>query len=318
MLSLRMLKGTRNGSTTPGASTHGSCFARSPRIPIWLRYRIISGWLSIRISAPGDARFKSELFLHPMSRWYFYSDFKNGVNVGGRIQYVWLFGIIGIFVLLLACINFMNLSTARSERRAREVGIRKAIGSLRGQLIGQFFAESVLTAFLAFALALLLVSVSLPVFSDLAGKQLVMPWAKPLFWTAGICFCGLTGLIAGSYPALYLSSFRPVEVLKGNRAERRLRTRPSQWLGRSFFRGGRLTVLPRQVLVVLQFTVSVSLIIGTVVVFRQVRHARERPMGYDQSGYPRPFRCRQAGTARCRCYRRHGAGQRPGDGYLEH
>jgi putative ABC transport system permease protein len=235
-----------------------------------------------------------------MSRWYLYSDFKNGVNVGGRIQYVWLFGIIGIFVLLLACINFMNLSTARSERRAREVGIRKAIGSLRGQLIGQFFAESVLTAFLGFALALLLVSVSLPVFSDLAGKQLVMPWAKPLFWTAGICFCGLTGLIAGSYPALYLSSFRPVEVLKG------------------VFKGGWMAVLPRQVLVVLQFTVSVSLIIGTVVVFRQVRHARERPMGYDQRGYPRPFRCRQAGTARCRCYRRHGAGQRPGDGYLEH
>jgi len=211
-------------------------------------------------------RYKPELFLHPMSRWYLYGEFKNGVNTGGRIQYLWMFGIIGVFVLLLACINFMNLSTARSERRAREVGIRKAIGSLRSQLIGQFFSESLLMAFVAFLFSLVLASVSLPVFNDLAGKQMVMPWSKPLFWTAGICFCVFTGLIAGSYPALYLSSFRPVQVLKG------------------VYKAGRAASLPRQILVVLQFTVSVSLVIGTIVVFRQIQYAKDRPMGYDQNG----------------------------------
>jgi len=215
---------------------------------------------------PGSRTYNPELFLHPMSRWYLCGEFKNGVNVGGRIQYIWLFGIIGVFVLLLACINFMNLSTARSERRAREVGIRKAIGSLRGQLIRMFFTESLLMAVIAFFVSLVLVSVSLPVFSDLAGKQLVMPWSKPLFWMAGGCFCVLTGLIAGSYPALYLSSFRPVQVLKG------------------VYRAGRLAALPRQVLVVLQFTVSVCLIIGTIVVFRQIQYAKDRPMGYNENG----------------------------------
>src|SRR5580698_5330890 len=103
---------------------------------------------------PDERRFRNEVFLHPMNRWHLYSDFKNGVNTGGRIQFVWLFGIIGLFVLLLACINFMNLSTARSDRRAKEVGIRKAIGSLRSQLIGQFYSESILVALLAFVLAL--------------------------------------------------------------------------------------------------------------------------------------------------------------------
>ncbi len=210
--------------------------------------------------------YKPEVFLQAMSRWYLYGEFKNGVNTGGRVQYLWLFGVIGIFVLLLACINFMNLSTARSERRAREVGIRKAIGSLRGQLIGMFFTESLLMAFIAFLFSLGLVSLSLPVFNELAGKEMVMPWAKPLFWMAGLCFCVLTGFVAGSYPAFYLSSFRPVAVLKG------------------VFRAGRMASLPRQVLVVLQFTVSVSLVIGTIVVFRQIKYAKDRPMGYDQTG----------------------------------
>src|SRR5581483_7688308 len=99
---------------------------------------------------PSSRSYKPEIFVHPMSRWYLYGEFKNGVNTGGRVQYLWLFGIIGIFVLLLACINFMNLSTARSERRAREVGIRKAVGSLRRQLIAQFFLESLVMAFIAF------------------------------------------------------------------------------------------------------------------------------------------------------------------------
>lgn len=215
---------------------------------------------------PSSRQYHPALFLHPMSRWYLYSEFKNGINTGGRIGYVWLFGIIGVFVLLLACINFMNLSTARSERRAKEVGIRKAIGSLRGQLIGQFYVESLLMAAMAYVLSLLLVSLWLPAFSGVAGKELKMPWGSPVFWIMGLGFCVLTGLIAGSYPALYLSSFRPVKALKGS------------------YRAGRLAALPRRVLVVLQFTVSVSLIIGTVVVFRQVQYAMDRPVGYDRNG----------------------------------
>ena len=212
------------------------------------------------------AKKKPTLFLLPMSKWHLYDEFKNGINTGGRIQYVWLFGIIGVFVLLLACINFMNLSTARSEKRAKEVGIRKAIGSMRSQLIYQFFSESLLCVFIAFALALFLVQLSLPFFNDIADKQMGIPWSSPLFWMIGIGFSLITGLITGSYPAFYLSSFKPIKVLKGS------------------FRVGRLAAIPRQVLVVLQFTVSVVLIIGTIVVFRQIQFAKNRPVGYSRDG----------------------------------
>ncbi len=157
-----------------------------------------------------DARFKPVIFLHPMSKWHLYGDFKNGLNNGGRIQYVWLFGVIGVFVLLLACINFMNLSTARSEKRAREVGIRKAIGSVRMQLIWQFYNESLLIAFFAFVSSLALVQLLLPFFYYVADKHMSVLWLSPVFWLVGIGFSLFTGLIAGSYPALYLSSFKPV------------------------------------------------------------------------------------------------------------
>ncbi|MGZ3999058.1 MAG: ABC transporter permease [Mucilaginibacter sp.] len=213
-----------------------------------------------------DARFKPVLFLHPMNNWHLYSDFKNGVNTGGRIQYVWLFGIIGVFVLLLACINFMNLSTARSERRAKEVGIRKSIGSMRSQLIAQFYSESMLIAALSFLLSVLLTQICLPFFNDLADKHIQMPWSSPIFWLAGIAFALFTGLIAGSYPALYLSSFNPVKVLKGT------------------FRVGRLAAVPRKILVVLQFSVSIVLIIGTIVIFNQIQYAKDRPVGYSRDG----------------------------------
>jgi len=213
-----------------------------------------------------DARFKPAIFLQPMSKWHLYSDFKDGVNIGGRIQYVWLFGIIGVFVLLLACINFMNLSTARSEKRAREVGIRKAIGSIRSQLIIQFYGESLLIAVCAFLLALLFVVLSLPFFNDIAGKRMSVLWGNPLFWLIAIGFILFTGLIAGSYPALYLSSFRPVKVLKGT------------------FKVGRLAAAPRKVLVVVQFAVSAILIVGTMVVFQQIQHAKNRPVGYSRNG----------------------------------
>ena len=206
---------------------------------------------------------KPVVFLHPMDRWHLYSNFKDGKNTGGAIQYVWMFGSIGVFILLLACINFMNLSTARSERRAREVGIRKSIGSLRRQLVIQFLGESVLMAALAALLALLLAELSLPWFSELAGMpiHLDINW-RFLVLLAG--FTGIVGLLAGSYPALYLSGFNAVSVLKGQ------------------FRGGG--ALPRKVLTVLQFTVSITLIIGTLVIFSQIVYVKNRPVGYERQG----------------------------------
>ncbi len=202
-------------------------------------------------------------FLWPMSRWHLYSEFNNGVNTGGRIQYVRLFGIIGVFVLLLACINFMNLSTARSEKRAKEVGIRKSLGSMRGQLISQFLSESLVVTFVAMLLSIAFVQISLSWFNRLADKAMVIPWENPVFWAILTGFGLLTGLLAGSYPAFYLSSFHPLKILKGT------------------FRTGKLAALPRQTLVTLQFTVSVALIIGTIVVFQQIQHAKNRPVGYN-------------------------------------
>jgi ABC-type antimicrobial peptide transport system permease subunit len=216
----------------------------------------------------GDfAKRKPTLFLQPMSRWHLYSKFANGVNVTSeQLQFVWFYGIIGSFVLLLACINFMNLSTARSEQRAKEVGIRKTMGSARGQLISQFFSESLITAGFSFLLAIALVAFSLPWFNEISGKNIRIPATSPYFWAAGLVFVFLTGILAGSYPALYLSSFKPVKVLKGT------------------VRVGRLATLPRKVLVILQFTVSIMLFIGTVIVYRQIQFARHRPTGYTAGG----------------------------------
>jgi putative ABC transport system permease protein len=212
------------------------------------------------------AKKKPELFLQPMNKLHLYSEFRNGVNTGGAIQYVRLFGVIGAFVLLLACINFMNLSTARSEKRSKEVGIRKTVGCLRSQLIIQFFSESILTVTLAFAFSLLLVQLSLSSFNSVANKAIAMPWTNSSFWLANAGFILFTALIAGSYPALYLSSFNPLKVLKGT------------------FKAGRFAAVPRKVLVVVQFTVSVVLIIGTMTVYRQIQFAKNRPVGYTREG----------------------------------
>lgn len=218
------------------------------------------------IEKPHGPRANPEIFLFPMSKWHLFRDFENGINVGGRIKYVWLFGIIGIFVLLLACINFMNLSTARSEKRAKEVGIRKSIGSQRGQLIKQFLSESVMVTFIAMILAVFLVQLALPSFNELADKSQAIPWTSPLFWFLLVGFSLLTGLLAGSYPAFYLSSFQPLEVLKGS------------------FKAGKGAAIPRKFLVTLQFTVSIALIISTIAVFQQIQHAKQRQVGYERDG----------------------------------
>jgi ABC-type antimicrobial peptide transport system permease subunit len=215
-------------------------------------------------NAKTDGREQAVLF--PMNKWRLYSDFKDGKAAGGRIQFIWLFSIIGVFVLMLACINFMNLSTARSEKRAKEVGIRKTVGSARGQLIRQFLSESLLVAFVSFVFSIIFVELLLPLFNKLADKNIALPWSSALFWLVALAFTFITGLISGSYPALYLSRFEPIKVLKGT------------------FRVGRFASLPRKILVVVQFTFSIALIIGTIIVFKQIQFAKNRPVNYRNEG----------------------------------
>jgi putative ABC transport system permease protein len=204
-----------------------------------------------------------ELMVHPMDDWHLHTNFKGaGRTNEGRIQFVWLFGIIGVFVLTLACINFMNLSTARSEKRAKEVGIRKTLGSSRKQLIGQFIGESFTLTFIALTLSLITAWLCLPYFNLMAGKQLSMPFTYPGFWICLIGFTVLTGLLAGSYPAFFLSGFNPVKVLKGN------------------LKAGKLGSLPRKIMVVIQFAVCIALIIGTIIVYQQIQLAKNRSVGY--------------------------------------
>ena len=212
-----------------------------------------------------QARLNPQVFLLPMADWHLHN-FHRGKPDTTPLQMLWLISIIGAFVLLLACINFMNLSTARSEKRAKEIGIRKAVGSIRRQLIGQFYCESLLIVLLAFAVSMLLVALSLPWFNDLSDKLVKMPYQSQYFWLLNLAFILITGVIAGSYPALYLSSFNPVKALKGT------------------FRVGRLASIPRKILVVTQFTVSVALIICTIIIYRQIQVAKDRPVGYTRDG----------------------------------
>ena len=209
---------------------------------------------------------KPEVFIHPMAKWRLYNDFKDGKNAGGFIKYVRMFGILGLVVLLIACINFMNLSTARSEKRAKEVGIRKAVGSLRKQLISQFLSESLLISILAFLFALLIVAIALPFFNQLTKKDMSLQISSPLFWGIMILFTALTGLLAGSYPAFYLSSFNPVRVLKGN------------------LKASKSGSLPRKILVVVQFACSVILMIGTIIIYQQIQYGKNQPIGFNNKG----------------------------------
>lgn len=204
----------------------------------------------------------NDVFMHPASKWRLYSEFENGKIVGGRISIVKLFGVIALFILLIACINFMNLSTARSERRAREVGIRKVVGAQKGSLIGQFLGESILLAFIAGIVALIIVQISLSGFNQLTDKHLFIPFDNINFWVIFLLFVLLTGTIAGSYPAFYLSSFKPVSVLKGT------------------FKAANALVTPRKLLVVIQFTFAIVLIICTIIVRNQMQYAQDRELGY--------------------------------------
>ena len=205
---------------------------------------------------------KPEVIMHPLKNWHLITDFKNGKPVGGFVEYIRLFSIIGILVLAIACINFMNLSTARSEKRAREVGVRKAIGSGRMDLVYQFLTEALLITFISFLLGLLLVQLALPSFNTLTGASVGIPYGNAGFWGIMMVFVLATGLAAGSRPAFYLSSFNPVKVLKGS------------------IQVGRWAAVPRKVLVVVQFTCSIALIISTVIVYQQIQYVKNRPTGY--------------------------------------
>lgn len=213
------------------------------------------------------ASYKPEVFLHPMAKWHLYSSFENGLPITSEaFKYIIFYATIGLFVLLLACINFANLSTARSEKRAKEVGIRKAMGSLRSQLTIQFLSETILITSFALILGIGLVALILPWFNKVADKEIAILWTNPLFWLLSMGFTLFTALLAGLYPAFYLSSLQPIKTLKGA------------------FRGGRSALLSRKILVVVQFTVSIILIIGTCVVYRQLQMAKNRPIGYDSEG----------------------------------
>ena len=204
----------------------------------------------------------NKIFAQPYKDAWLYSKVENGQYVGGRIEMVKMFRLIAVFFLLIACINFTNLSTARSEKRAREVGIRKVSGALRSSLIIQFISESVLLALVAGILAVGLVQLCLPVFNSVVNEKLAIDYANPWYWLWALLFILVTGVLAGIYPAFYLSSFQPVRVLKGS------------------FKPVKALLTPRKILVVLQFTFAIALIICTIIVEGQVRFAENRDAGY--------------------------------------
>lgn len=207
----------------------------------------------------------SELNAHSLSQWHLYNDFEHGVPVTGRIRYVKLFGIIGIMVLLIACINFVNITTARAEKRSKEVGVRKAIGAQRASLMIQFLGESALTLVVSMGGALLLVQLLLPSFNGLVEAALAIPWTMPEFWLSLLGVLILCTLLAGSYPAFFLTRFEARAALQ-----------------RSFQIGRGRHMWSRRALVATQFAVSIALIAGSLVVHQQVRFAQERDRGYNQ------------------------------------
>jgi putative ABC transport system permease protein len=218
--------------------------------------------ITIKHSGPGTT---VKSFLYPVSRLRLHSNFENGLPSGGKIEIVKVMELIGAFILLIACINFMNMSTARSERRAKEVGIRKVVGAQKKSLVAQFIGESILIALIAGVIAVFIVQIILPAFNTLTKKQLVLEYDHLYFWISFFGFILFTGLLAGSYPAFFLSSFRPVAVLKGS------------------FKKVHALVTPRKVLVVLQFTFAIILIVCTIIIEKQVKYAQERESGYNKN-----------------------------------
>jgi putative ABC transport system permease protein len=214
-----------------------------------------------------DPKTKTELFLHPMSKWHLHYKFENGVMVtSNRLELMLLLGSVGLLVLLLACINYMNLTTARSEQKSKEIGIRKTLGSERYQLIVQLLGESLFATMVALVFAICITLVVLPWFNQVAGKELSIPWINPWFWFSALVFVIITALLSGSYPAFFLSSFKPLKVLGSVKQRKGMGTNA------------------REALVIFQFTISIALIIGSFIIYSQVEYSKERPVGYTAKG----------------------------------
>ncbi|MEJ2901566.1 ABC transporter permease [Pedobacter panaciterrae] len=212
-----------------------------------------------------DKTSNGELFLYPLSKWHLYSTFENGLPVGGKIDQLKIFFLLAFCILLIACVNFMNLSTARSEKRAKEVGVRKAIGSSRKALVGQFMMESMLMALMSMLIAFVLIEISLPYFNSIIGIQLSIDYSNWQFWGTLFSLTVLTGLLSGSYPAFYLSSFAPIKVLKG------------------FTLSGSSSLSVRKGLVVFQFVFAACLIVCTIVIYQQLNYIKNKPIGYNKN-----------------------------------
>lgn len=209
---------------------------------------------------------ETDIFLHPMKDWHLNSNFEDGIQVtSGEVKTLRIYGAIGVFVLFLAFINFINLNTAKCNNRMKEIGIKKSLGSYRPQLVQQFLAESFLYSFASLLISLLLVILSLNWFNEVSGKAIAIPYANPIFWLILVCFVVFASVVAGAYPAFFLSSFNPVKALGGS------------------IKQGPASIRFRQSLVVFQFTISIALIIGTITVYHQLSFARSRPVGYDQT-----------------------------------
>lgn len=213
----------------------------------------------------GETDIERTLFLHPMPLWRLHSTFEQGKSSGGLIDYVRLFSAIALLILMIACINFMNLSTARSENRMREVGVRKSVGASRSQIISQFIGESLIISCVAYLIALLLVLLFLPGYNLLVDKNLSINFISSTFLVGSLLLILTTGFVAGSYPAFYLSSFKPTSILKGA-----LKT-------------GKGTNLPRKILVIFQFGFAILLMSGSFMIYRQINLVQQRDLGYDQS-----------------------------------
>ena len=255
--------------SNPGNKHTGDWIDHHYQLFAWLAPGIRAASLSAQVKNITKPYIKGsweEILLHPMDKWLLFDKYENGQMVAGRMRTVQMVGMIGLFVLLLACINYMNLSTARSAGRAREVGVRKVMGSHKSQLQVQFFIESFCITLAAMMLAVILAQFFLSRFNEISGKRLHIPYNEPIFIFSTLLFIILTAGVAGAYPAVYLSHFRASEVLKGGFRQR----------------GG--AQMARRFLVVIQFSVAVSLIIGTISVFRQIQYVKNRPIGYSREG----------------------------------
>jgi ABC-type antimicrobial peptide transport system permease subunit len=211
-----------------------------------------------------SASFRIELGLQRFGDYYLNNIFKDGEIVGGRSEYVRLFSIVAIFILIIACINFMNLTTARSARRAKEIGVRKVAGAIRPALVRQFMSEAMMITALSVVLALVLVAIVLPFFNQLTGKQITLPVSESYFWISVLVLTAVTGILSGSYPAVFLSGFKPITVLKGT------------------LKFSNSSALFRKGLVVFQFVLSFVLISATILVSRQVNYIQTRNLGFDR------------------------------------